>query len=276
MSNFDATKNYGTAAYPVHAAATSGLVSRCEAILTPEKFISRYLMGIPRTFPNGDVLTDDAIKDKLMVAVNEAELLVNMTVNREKFKEKQPFDKHLYQSFIHTKTEHGPILSVESLAIVASDDRVVYSIPPSWIESSNFAKRLINVVPLFSNFGIGFQIGGSFAGSTPFLATLYGQGYLPSAWSIEYTSGMSFKEGQVPVVVNELIGVIAAIDILSFIAPLFLSTSQSQSQDGLAQSSSSMGPRQYIQRIQELTEKRETLVKKLKGVYSGKFFTSNI
>lgn len=276
MADFGVTKNYGTAAYPVHCSESSGLVRRCEPIITPEQLVSRYLIGIPRTFPNGDKLTDELIKDKIMLAVNEAELLLNMNVNREKFREKQPFDQNLYKSFIHTKTERGPILSVESLAIVASDGRTVYEIPPSWIEAANFSKRLINVIPLFSSLGVGFQIGGKISAPVPFLATLYGQGYLPSAWEIQYTAGMSFKEGQVPVAVNELIAIIATIDILSFIAPIFLYTSQSQSQDGISQSSSGLGPRQYMQRIIELTEKRETIVKKLKAVFSGKFHVSSI
>jgi hypothetical protein len=87
---------------------------------------------------------------------------------------------------------------------------------------------------------------------------------------------MSTKEGQVPVPVNELIGCLAAIDVLSAIAPSNIYNSQTLSQDGISQSSSGVGPRIYELRIQELEVKRDTLIKKLKGIFSGKFFVDNI
>ena len=110
--DFKQSKNYQTAAYPVHAAETSGLIRRAEPLLTPKKLRSRFLKGIPLTFPNGDTFSDDDLKDKILLATNEAELLLNMTVSREAFKEKAPFDKSLYDAFIHIKTEKGPILTI--------------------------------------------------------------------------------------------------------------------------------------------------------------------
>lgn len=276
MGDFSQTKNYGTAIYPVHAAETSGLVRRIEPLLTPEKLRSRFLKGIPLSFPNGDTFSDEDLKDKIMVAVNEAEIMLNMTINREAFKEKQPFDKSLYDAFIHLKTEHGPIMSVEHLQIASADGDNIFEIPPAWIEPANFAKRLINVIPLIAAFGINSVQGSVSNAGIAFLTIMGGLGWVPAYWQIKYTAGMSFKEGNVPINVNELIGAIAAIDILSEIAPSFLYNSQSLSQDGISQSSSGPGPRIYELRINELTDKRDTLIKKLKGIFSGKFFISNI
>ena len=141
MSDFKQSKNYGTAAYPVHCDESSGLIKRSEAILTPELLRSRYLKGIPLNFPNGDTFSDDDLKDKIMLAINEAELLLNMTVTREKFREKTPFDKSLYDAFMHIKAEHGPLLTIEHLQITSADRINIFEIPPAWIETSNFAKR---------------------------------------------------------------------------------------------------------------------------------------
>jgi len=100
-------------------------------------------------------------------------------------------------------------------------------------------------------------------------------GFIPSYWEIKYTAGMSFKEGQVPVPVNELIGVLAAIDTLSLIAPTNVFNSQSISQDGLSSSSSGPKNRIYKLRLAELEKKKETIISKLKGIFSGKFFVGN-
>lgn len=274
--DFKYSKNYGTAAYPVHASETSGLIRRSEALLTPEKLRSRFLKGIPLTFPNGDTFSDEDLKDKILLAINEAELLLNMTVTREAFKEKAPFDKSLYDAFIHIKTEKGPILTIESLAIRSADGQAIFEIPPTWIEPANFSKRLINVIPLLAAFGVNSVQGSVSNAGIAFLTVMGGLGWVPAYWEVRYTAGMSFKEGQVPVVVNELIGVIAAIDCLSLIAPSNIFTSQSLSQDGISQSSSGPGPRLYELRISELEQKKQQLIVKLKGIFSGKFFVGNI
>ena len=274
--DFKQSKNYQTAAYPVHAAETSGLIRRAEPLLTPEKLRSRFLKGIPLTFPNGDTFSDDDLKDKILLAINEAELLLNMTVSREAFKEKAPFDKSLYDAFIHIKTERGPILTIEHLQITSADGNSIFEIPPAWIEAANFSKRLINVIPLLAAFGVNSVQGSVSNAGVAFLAVMGGLGWVPAYWTVKYTAGMSFKEGQVPIPVNELIGVIAAIDCLSLIAPSNLFTSQSLSQDGISQSSSGPGPRLYELRISELEAKKAQIISKLKGIFSGKFFIGNI
>jgi hypothetical protein len=276
MSDFTQTKNYGTAIYPVHASDASGLIRRSEPLLTPSMLKSRYLKGIPLQFPNGDRFSDDDLKDKIHLAINEAEILMNMTVTRESFKEKAPFDKSLYDAFIHIRTERGPILSIEHLQISTADGNNIFEIPASWIEPANFSKRLINVIPLIAAFGINSIQGAVANGGIAFLTVLGGLGWVPAYWEVKYTAGMSLKEGQVPVPVNELIGVMAAMDILSLIAPTNIYNSQTLSQDGISQSSSGVGPRIYELRIAELEMKKEVLIKKLKGIFSGKFFVSNI
>ena len=274
--DFKQSKNYQTAAYPVHAAETSGLIRRAEPLLTPEKLRSRFLKGIPLTFPNGDTFSDDDLKDKILLATNEAELLLNMTVSREAFKEKAPFDKSLYDAFIHIKTEKGPILTIEHLQITSADGNSIFEIPPAWVETANFSKRLINVIPLLAAFGVNSVQGSVSNAGIAFLTIIGGLGWVPAYWTVKYTAGMSFKEGQVPIPVNELIGVIAAIDCLSLIAPSNLFTSQSLSQDGISQSSSGPGPRLYELRISELEAKKAQIISKLKGIFSGKFFIGNI
>jgi hypothetical protein len=274
--DFTGNKTFSTAIYPVHAAQTSGLLKRCEPILTPEKLVSRYLKGIPLRFPNGDEFSADDLKDKINLAMNDAELLLKCPLFREAFKHKVPFDKSLYDAFIHVRTETGPIISVESLSITSADEAKIFQIPAQWIEASNFAKKLINVIPLLAAYGINSVQGAVGNAGIAFLTIMGGLGWVPAYWQIEYTAGLSKTEGQLPIVVNELIGVIAAIEILSEIAPSNIYNSQSLSQDGISQSSSSAGTRIYEKRIEELTDKKATLLKQLKGIFGSKFVIDNI
>lgn len=276
MADYSQSKNFGTAIYPIHVEQASGLMRRCEPPLTPEQLRSRFLKGIPLRFRNGDTFSDTELKDRIHLAMNEAELLLGRTVTREAFKEKVPFDYALYKSYIHIKAEHGPIVSLEHLAIVSADHNNIFEIPPTWIEAANFSKNQINVIPLLAAYGVNQVAGAVGNAGIAFLTVMDGLNWVPAYWQIKYTAGLSNKEGQFPVPVNELIGAIAAIAILSEIAPTNIYNSQSQSQDGISQSSSGMGPRIYELRIAELTMKRDELVKKLKALFSSRYFVSNI
>lgn len=270
------SKVNGTAVYPVHAQQTSDLLSRCEPMLDQEKFRRLFLKGINLTMPNGDVYSTTDLTEKLNWAMNEAELLLGLTITRESFKHKVPFDYALYKAYIHVRSEKGPIISLEQLAIVSADNNAIFNIPPTWIETSNFAKRLINVIPLLAAYGVNQVSGAVGNAGIAFLTVMDGLNWVPAYWQIQYTAGLSTAEGQVPVPVNELIGSIAAISILSEIAPTNRYNSQSQSQDGISQSSSGPGPNIYNRRIEDLEKKRDALVKKLKGIFSNKFLIDNI
>jgi hypothetical protein len=278
MNSFGHSKGFGTAQYPVHASSTSGLMTRAEPLLTPEKLISRFLKGIPLAFANGDTFTMDDLIDRIYLASNEAEVLLGLTITREGFREKAPFDVALFNQYVHTRTEHGPIVSVEELSITSANGETIYVVPPDWIESANFNKRLINVIPLLGAYGFGQTASaqGSNVGGLSFLAVLSGQGFVPAFFQIQYTAGLTSQEGKIPTPVNELIGTIAAIALLSEIAATNTLNSQSLSQDNISQSSSGPGTRIYVERIKDLTDKRDELIKKLKGLFSNKFFISNV
>lgn len=265
------SKQYGTAMYPVHAIETSGLMQRCEPLLTPEQLKGRFLKGIPLFFANGDTFSDDDIKDRIYLASNTVELDLKTTLTREQRQEKLSFNREDYKAYIHLTAENGPIVSIEQLAIVSADQNEIFAIPAQWIETSNFAKRIINVIPLLAAYGVNSVQGAVGNAGIAFLTVIDGLNWVPAYWQIKYTAGISNKEGKIPTVVNELIGCIAAIDMLSQIAATFIYTSQSQSQDGISQASSGLGPRIYQLRIEELTLKREKLEKQLRGIFANKF-----
>lgn len=275
-ANFDKNKQFVSAAYPVHMTNSSGLVKRCEPILTPQLLVSRYLKGIPLAFPNGDSFSAIDIADQIVLATNEAEILCKITINREQFTDKVPFDINLYKSFIFLKTEQNPILAVQDVSIVSSDGYKVFTIPATWLEPSNFSKGIVNVVPILGAYSVSSGGGVGSYGGIPYLNVFSQLTFVPGFWQIVYQTGTSKIEGQYPVIVNDLIGVLAAINMLSIIMNMFIFTSQSQSRDGISQSSSGPGPRIYLPYIELLEKKRDVLVGKIKSAFATKFLISNV
>lgn len=274
-TNAPFVKGYDTAIYPVHALQTSGLFSRCEPILTPELLKSRFFKGIPLLFSNGDKFSDDEIKDRINLAANQVELDLKTTLDKVVRQEKLPFKQEDYKAYIHLTAEQGPIVSIEQLAIVSADKNLIFAIPAEWIETSNFSKRIINVIPLLAAYGVNSVQGAVGNAGIAFLTVIDGLNWVPAYWQIQYVTGLTNSEGKIPTPVNELIGCIAAIDLLSEIAATYIYTNQSQSQDGISQSSSSPGPRIFELRIAELTAKRERLEKQLRTVFSNRFIVGN-
>ena len=270
----DYPKSYGTAIYPVLAEETSGLIKRIEPILSPEKLVSRYLKGIPGIAS----YSDDELKDKIDLAMNEVEVLIGTTITPVVRKEKHPFDISLYRSFIHIMANFGPIVQLNRFSIQSSNNINIFEIPADWIEAARFFQRQINVIPLTVVGATGISQGGpTGAAGLAFIAAMNGGiSWVPSYWEVEYVTGVCGKEGHVPMIVNELIGAVAAIDILGPLGALNTNTSISVSHDGISQSSSGPGPAVYQTRIGELQAKKDDLVAKLKKIYYNKYFLTNI
>jgi hypothetical protein len=274
--DFEKNKQFYSAGYPVHMTRSSGLVKRCEPVLTPQLLVSRYLKGIPLAFPNGDSYSAEDIKDQIVLATNEAEILCKITINREQFTDKVPFDISLYKSFIYLKTEQNPILAVQDVSIVSSDGYKIFKIPSEWLEPSNFSKGIVNVIPILGAYSVATGGGVGAYGGIPYINVFSQLTFVPGFWQIVYQTGTSKIEGQYPVIINDLIGVLASINMLSVITNMFLNISQSQSRDGISQSSSGPGPRMYLPYIEELEKKRDMLVGKIKSAFATKFLISNI
>lgn len=269
----DYPKKYGTAAYPVLALETSGLIKRIEPILSTKKLVSRYLKGIDLSSYD-----DDDLKDKIDLAMNEVELMIGTTITPTVRKEKHPFDMNLYKSFIHIMSNFGPVLQVNKFSINSSNNINIFEIPADWIEAARFFQRQINVIPLTVVGATGINSGQpTGAAGLAFIAAMNGGiQWVPSYWELEYVTGVCSKEGYVPMVVNELIGAVAAIEILGNLGALNTNTSVSISHDGLSQSSSNPGPAVYQTRIGELSAKKAELTKQLRKIYYNKHFLTNI
>jgi hypothetical protein len=274
MSDYSDSKKFNDniKAYPVNSLETTNLFGRCEPLIVADKLKSRYLKNI-----NLKEYEVEDLKDEIELAINEFELMSGLFVNKVQMKQRVPWDRSLYKAFVYTKLEHKPVLSVEAMSIESSNGENIYNLPASWIEMGNAHKGQINLIPILSIFGAaGLQDGQASNAGLIFLQAINNFQWLPGFFSVTYTVGLSHKEGQVPKIVNDIIGMTAAINILGAKQAQNKYNSTSVSQDGISQSSSSGGTQVYQPRIDQLMERRERLLKKIKSRFSNKYFLSNI
>jgi len=266
-------------AYPVHSVNTSGLLKRVEAVLTPSQLRSRFLKGLEPIFRQfGIEFTDAELKDRINLAINELELQLKTVIFPEPFANKLAFEISSWQSWNYLRSENRPIQTITSLSIVGSDGISIYKVPAAWIEMANAHMGQINLIPLLSAYqGVVSSAGGTTTGGLAFLASVRGGlGFVPAYWLVEGIYGISKQVGQVPIVINTLIGIFATIDILSGAGTLNLYNSVSLSQDGISQGRSNDGTRIFIQRMQDLEMRKQTILKQVQQEFATKMFISNI
>ena len=161
MADFSESKKFGetidsqgntsgtpTKIYPVEANDVTPLFKRVEPIITPTKMISKYLKKVDLS-----EYDNDELKEFINDALNEVEVLMKLQLTPVQHKERFPFDRQAYKSFVFFKANNGPILSVEEILIESSNGENIYRLPLDWIEAGFFHKRQINLIPILSIFG---------------------------------------------------------------------------------------------------------------------------
>ena len=282
MSDFTYSKNGLGAIWPGGAIDSSW--DRLEPLITPEELVDLFLFGIPLTSglrdPNtrkAQMMTPKLLERHIKRAVAQAETELSIDIFPTQIREKHPWDLQLYQSFGHFMTTRRPIQSIQSLTVTPSNDIDVYVVPLDWVETANLHKGQINMIPLTIALtkGATTAIPTSSAGGSLYLSIFGNRQWIPAFWAMNYVSG--FPEGKLPVVLNDLIGTIAAMDVLSLLAATFSkSTSASVSMDGMSQSVSNAGPELFTPRIRGLQEKKTMLVAKLKTIFGTKIIVGNV
>ena len=272
MADYTDTKSFGTKVYPVEANIVTPLFERIEPILTHKQLLKRYLKGIEGLDYDKEELNDEIIR-----AMNEVELMTNLSLTKRQQRQRVPFDRDLYQAMVYMKLNEGPILSLEEIVIESSNGESIYRLPPSWIEMGYAHKRQINLIPILSIFGAaGLQDGQPSNAGLIFIQAVNNFQWVPGFFTVSYTIGVCHKDGQLPRVLNELVGMVAAIEILSNMQTRNIHTSTSISQDGISQAATNAGPQIYQPRIDALTAKKDKMMEKIKAEFHQKYFLSNI
>lgn len=255
--------------------------ARLEPILTVDQLRLFHLFGIPLVSPEADpttgqhqIIVDEQLALFIRRAVDLVETSTGVTLMPSVVVERHPFDRPAFNAFGYMQLNRRPVWSVRQLTIQTADDQIIYTIPNQWLVQSALWRGRLNIVPLTLAFaGTTISPGpATGAAGAAFLNALDGMGLwsIPSYWGVEMAIG--FPDGLLPVAINELVGVTAAMEILSMLgAAGSRVTSVSTGIDGLSQSVGLTGPNRYVQRLQDLQAKRDLLTNRVKSYFGLRF-----
>lgn len=281
MADFTNTKDAIGRLSPENAIAVQ--FEDLEPLITPEKLKLLHLKGLNlssavknRLTGKYDFWTDDDLKEYIINAVALAEAESNLEIFPVQHREKLPFDRCEYKSFGYIPLRHRPVASLQSLRVVTSSEQSVYQIPLEWIDVGYLQQGYVYILPLtiaIKEGAIQPLLAGP--GGSAFLALFGSSPYVPAFWEAEYCTG--FTNGLVPKIVNQYIGVIAAMEVLSAIAATYArTTGSSLSIDGLGSSTSGPGAELYDRRLEGLASKRKWLMTRLKAKFGMGIIASNV
>jgi hypothetical protein len=265
---------------------------RVEAFLTPSQFITRFMFGFPLVSPlTKEKVTPEMLQDYINRGANQVEMDAKVEVFPVVRRHRLPFDPNMYQQYIYVEVPNKPIQKVNRLAICSASyldtapenvnaqypaGATIYTIPSDWIEMGNARKGRLNVIPINPAF-TAISSSDAVQGTGSALLAFIGQlGWVPAYWTLECTHGLCSEDGKVPQIVNEAIGMAAAIKLIDNLLPLFRITSQSLSLDGMGQSNTDAMNQLLIQKRTNFEEQYLKIIEKLKAYVGNKMFSSNV
>ncbi len=280
MSDYTLSKEAYGETLPTNLIATAW--QKTGPLVTPLEVVQTHLFNIPliSRFKNPltgeyDVMDEPYIQKQIVQAIALAELETGLDIMPDQYMERHPYDQKAMESFGYFVVNHRPCVSVESLGVVSSDNINVWNVPLAWIDPGYLQYGQINMVPFAVATTSGIAAPVTQPVGAGLLPSLFRFSWVPGLFTIKYTTG--FKDGKIPVIVNHLIGVITACEILSQLATTYAYiTSQSMGIDALSQSSSGPGNAIYQIRLQELMDKRRWLTHKISRLFMLGFQFNNV
>lgn len=254
-----------TDATPLSVGETDPGFSQTGPLLDVQRLKDEYLFGIPlRAALTNQVISDETLKRFIEKAVSDFETSVRIPVRPTRIFQKFDYKRADDIAFGCRQLKRWPLLKVEIFQalfpgrIEGQEDNY----PTNWVETDG-DQGLIRIIPK-GNTGtptaVNFIGSPGFAG-LPLIGTFQDW---PNLWRITYIAGFDYD--QIPHAVNDLIGTIAAIKLLSQLGPsIFPYNSQSIGIDGMSQGTGSPGPQWLSRRIEELEQERDRMVASLRA-----------
>ena len=211
---------------------------KVQPLVTIKDIKSTYLFGVKvRDRETGEELGDAAYQNAIETAMSTIEHFLDISVCPVRgFVEYKDYRINDYMDWGYIQLDNFPVEQVQKMELVYFRDEngepvTVQKIPNSWLRLNNH-DGIIRMVP---NTRFPAQLQLNEAGS--FFPEILRATEIPHAWKITYDYG--FCSGQIPVLINQAIAMIASIIILFTAGHLILGAGiagTSISLDGLSQS----------------------------------------
>ena len=255
-----------------------------QPLITPQELRDIHLFGIPPVSAIRDpltnrpaIMTDPLIKRFINEAVTLGEAELKIDIFPTQYVEAQAFDRAAYDSMGYFQLRHRPIASLESITVSPANEMPQLLIPLDWVSVSYLHLGQVNLLPLTlaTRGNAVVPLATSPMGQTWLSLISGGKPWVSSLFEFMYTTG--FKEGCIPGIINQFLGTVAAMEILSVLASTYSrSTSTSLGIDGLSQGISSPGADIFTVRLTQLAEKRGWLRGRIQAALGASFIVDNV
>lgn len=286
MSDYTKTKGQipdanGTVSQVFHEHSIQSTWTDREPLITATYLRENQLWGIPLESAMRDsngkraVMTDNQLTERIRRAVNISETELKINIFPRQYVEKLPLEKPDWENWGYARLENRPVSSIEAYEIVTADNISIFQFALEWIDTARLAQGQITIVP----YAVGQPLSSGDVLSNPqstasgyFLSIIGNRHWVSSYFRAIYTAG--FPDGQIPTIVNEYIGTVAAILVLSDLAATYAkSGSASIGMDGISQSASNPGPQLFSTKIEQLEKLKDKLQKEIKNLYGQTLFS---
>lgn len=243
--------------------------NRFETFLTVEDFKKRFLVGVPLTDSNGNLLVDDeTIKNYILIGVSYIEHALNITLTPTTYTEKRDYSVNNYYNYGFIDLYHKPIIKVNSVKVKYQANQTLIQYPLEWLRVYSEIGQ-IQVTPTSGALNY-FNLDNS--GYLPQLLGVASQ--YPQLFEIEYVAG--FEQDKIPYFINQIVGMYGAIPLLISLGTSTLGVGISGASitlDGLSQSTNLFNnPRGlYGARIQSYQDLIGSMLELAKRYYGGGF-----
>lgn len=203
--------------------------TRTEPMLTVKQLKERYLFGIDLTDKQGNKLPDEVIQHQINAAVSYLEHAMNIIISETLIEgEQHDYRAVDYANFNFIQLKQRPGIEVIEMKAQFPNRSDLVTYPKQWYVLEKEASQ-VQLSPVEGSFsGLIVTQGGSY------VPLIYGtRDYWPHLFSITYKAG--FCNDQIPVIINEMIGLQAAIKIFEILGDLLYGpglTSDNVSLDG--------------------------------------------
>jgi hypothetical protein len=242
--------------------------TRSEALLTPSDLKERYLFGVDLTDESGNEMPETVFQHQINAAISYLELKLDIIIQRTDFLERYDYRATDYDHFSFLQLKKRPICEVTEFKAKFPTNQELVSYPKEWytIEAEAGQLQLSPVEGSFS--GLIITQGGSY------VPLIYGaRSYWPHLFEVTYTAG--FDPDCIPVILNEMIGLQAAIRTFEILGDIVLGPGTANETVSLDGASTSKGLTAsamfsaYSARIESYRKQLTEYTKTVRDYYRG-------
>ena len=253
--------------YPINSVGSGGFTNS-EPLISVEQLKERYLFGVDLTDENGNELPKNTLQHQINSAISYLEHKLDIVIQRRKFEERYDYRANDYIEFNFIQLKHRPVCELEQLRALFPNNRELVLYPPEWyvVEKESAQIQLSPVEGTFS--GLIVTQGGSY------LPLIFGtRQHWPHLFEAKYAAG--FDNDKIPVIINEMIGMQAAIRTFEILGDIVLGPGVAAEQVGLdgastsKQLTSSAMFSAFSARVESYKKQMEEYIKTVRQYYNS-------